>query len=107
MARFLSTEWVAAFNEALEGLDAGSADSLASIVAASGAFSVLQIVHDTPEGEEIGLLLVVDGTTLRLERTDEPSTARANVTVSLSYADATALSTGEFNPAAALSAGAV
>ncbi len=105
MARFYSPEWIDAFNAAVEDLDLAAAATGASLAAESGSFRVDQVVHGAPDGEMM-VTLVADGGRLRLERAGAGS-PQANVTVSLSYEDAAALSAGELDPAQALGRGRI
>ncbi len=103
MPRFYSPEWVDAFNAGVADLDVGATNSEGSLVASSGHFCVAQSVPDAPGGEITVTLLVTDGRcSLRLDATETP-----DVTVSLSYADAAALSRGELDASQALGAGRV
>jgi hypothetical protein len=109
--RFYSPEWVAAFNEGVAGLDPSVVDTDASLVAAGGHFSVTQMIQGAPappDGTPGDLVatLAVDGGRLSLTLGD-PVDGPADVTVSLSWADAGALSRGELDPAGALAAGRV
>jgi len=107
--RLYSTEWIAAFNDAVETLDTAAVDVGASLAAAGGSFQVRQVVHDAPGGE-LRVLLAVAGGRLRLTL-DDPATGAdtlpANVTLTISYADAKALSRGELDSAEALGRGRV
>jgi len=107
--RLYSPEWVAAFNEAVSGLDAGEIDTGASLAADGGRFRVLQVVHGAPGGE-LAVILVVTGRRVSLEvsRPGGPEAAtRPDVTVSLSYEDAAELSRGRLDPAEALGMGRI
>lgn len=113
MPRFYSPEWVAAFNRAVEGLDLAGVDTRAA-AASEGRFRVDQLVHGGPAGDLV-VTLVADGGHLKLELgappTKEDGSAshpqRADVTISLSYANAAAMSKGELDPADALGQGRV
>jgi hypothetical protein len=93
--RIYSDEWVAAFNEAVAGLEP----------APEVSFRMLQVVHGAPEGTLRIALCVADGRVL-LERQpgDEPA---PQVTVSVHYDDAVALARGELDPAKLLAEGRV
>lgn len=111
MPRFYSPEWVAAFNEGVAGLNPSSVDADASLVAAGGHFSVTQVVHGAPapdEGAAADLVatLAVDDHRVSL-RLGEPADGPPDVTVALSWTDASALSRGELDAAGALAAGRV
>jgi hypothetical protein len=116
--RFYSPEWVAAFNAAVAGLDAGAVDTSASRAASGGSFRVAQVVHGAPDGDRTVALVVTDGR-LSLELEDPAGATagrptggagpdgRPDVTISLSYEDAAALSRGELDPAEAIGRGRV
>jgi len=104
--RLYSPEWVAAFNDAVSGLDPGEVDTGASLAADGGQFRVLQVVHGTPEGE-LAVTLVVTGRRLSIELGDPAPGTRPDVTVSLSYEDAAELSRGRLDPAEALGMGRI
>ncbi len=102
MARLYSSEWVDAFNAAVADLsvDTSTADSL---VASSGRFSVTQTIADGPDGPLAVTLVVADGRcALELGAVGSPE-----VTVSLPYADAAALSRGDLDIARALGSGRI
>jgi hypothetical protein len=111
---YLSPEWVQAFNASLSALDLSDAIAEAgtgSLAASDGAFSVAQVVIDTPvapddpDGTVRTVLTVADGhATLEL---DPAETTKANVTIVLGYDDALAMARGELDPADALAAGRV
>jgi hypothetical protein len=114
MPAYLSPEWVQTFNASLSGLDLSEAIAAAgtgSLAASDGAFTVAQIVIDSPvapddpDGTVRTLLTVADGhATLALIADDAPP---ANVTIVLGYVDALAMARGELDPADALAAGRV
>ncbi len=127
MPRFYSPEWVAAFNEAVADLDPAGVDLGGSRAAGDGRLRVAQLVQGAPGGDLRVLLALVDGR-LRLavrpvdavgaagepgggpDRPGEPGAAddeAPDVTVSLSYDDARALSRGELDPAEAIGQGRV
>lgn len=109
MPRFYSPEWVAAFNEAVEGLDLAGVDTGGALGAADGSFTVCQVVHGGPDGDLV-VSLVVDGGRLHLEQgdpSDRDAAEAARTTISLSYEDAAAMSRGELDPAEALGWGRV
>jgi hypothetical protein len=119
--RFYSDEWVTAFNEAVTGPQAGQDESSASPdgrpdhagavrvggVAATpdGDFRLLHVVHDGPEGTvRIGLESVAGVITMTREPPDDPA---PQVTLSVAYADAAALSRGDLDPAGLIATGRV
>ncbi|HEY2215599.1 MAG TPA: SCP2 sterol-binding domain-containing protein [Acidimicrobiales bacterium] len=112
MPRYLSADWVLAFNDALTELNLTDAIADAgrqSITASDGTFAVAQVVTDAPA--EVGptpirTVLSVDGGRLSLAL-DPDQTLPANVTVVLSYEDALAMAQGALAPADALAAGRV
>ena len=70
-----------------------------------GDFRLLQVVHDDPEGTvRIGLASTGGRVTMTREPPDEPA---PQVTLSVGYADAAALSRGELEPARLIAAGRV
>ena len=104
MPRFLSVEWVAAFNAALEGSPTTAIEAGQSLVAADGSFRVEQVVHDVPpDAGTVRTTLVVEPGSVVLLSGD--SGDDANVVVSLSYEDAAAMSRGELEPTQALGTG--
>lgn len=95
--RLYSTEWIAAFNEAVAGLEPDPEPGV--------SFRMVQVVHDGPDGTVRIALDVTDGRiALRYEGPDEPV---PQVTVSVRFDDALALSRGELDPAKLLAAGRV
>ncbi|HEX4161863.1 MAG TPA: SCP2 sterol-binding domain-containing protein [Acidimicrobiales bacterium] len=121
MARYLSVEWIQAFDAALGALDLSEAVAAAasgSLAAADGAFSIAQLVSGVPadvtEGSPAGevrvVLSVADGhahLALDTEGIGAPVAAEATATIALGYADALALALGRLDPADALAAGRV
>jgi hypothetical protein len=110
MARFLTAEWVSAFNAALEGAELTDPGNGSSVRAESGHFSVEQDVTGVPDRPEssgpLQVLLSVDDGAVTLS-TPEETADRADVVVTLSYEDAAALSRGELDPTEALGTGRV
>jgi hypothetical protein len=117
MPRYLSPEWVSAFDTALGALDLSDAVAAAgpgSLAAADGAFSVVQVVTGVPEdirpadaadGAVHVVLTVAEGRA-HLEL-DPTGTAGGTATIVLSYEEALAMARGELEPADALAAGRV
>ncbi len=102
MARFLSEEWVAAYNAALADAPPPPEDEDAA------GFTVAQLVDGVPgRARPQRTLLVVEGGRARMELLAEDDETRADVTVSLPYPDAAALSRGELDPAAAVATGRI
>jgi hypothetical protein len=115
VARYLSPEWVQAFDTALRALDLSDAVGAAgqgSLAAADGVFSVAQLVQGVPSdlglGAEVRVVLsVAEGRAhLALDDGRAPG-AEATATIALGYVDALALALGRLDPADALSHGRV
>ena len=117
MPRYLSPDWVAAFDAALGALDltdAVAAAGASSLAAADGAFSVVQVVTGVPEdirpaeatdGAVHVVLTVAEGRAhLGLDPTGK---AGGTATIVLGYKEALAMARGELDPADALAAGRV
>jgi hypothetical protein len=114
MPRYLSPEWVQAFNVALSGLDLSAAIAAAgagSLTASDGAFAVAQVVRNAPDdigapGDEVRTVLSVnqDGVTMTLDPT---ASLPADVTIVVGYADALAIARGGLDAADALATGRV
>jgi hypothetical protein len=107
MIRFLSEEWIEAFDEALRGAEAP--EETGSIRAGSGTYSVEQQVRDVPWRDPAAgplrmVLSVEDG---RVSVGEAAGDVGADVVISLGYADAAALSRGELDPTEALASGRV
>lgn len=107
MPRFLTDAWVGGFNAALDGVALPPPGPHAGLAAADGRFTVAEEVRGTPDGD-VRLLLKADVGALTLalgsiDLTDE----RVDVTISLDYDDAIALSTGDLSAAAALTLGRI
>lgn len=97
---------MAAFNQAVAGVtlpEPGPADGL---VASSGSFAMRQVVHGGPDGECRTVLRVHDGK-LSMEVEEPGAELAADITVSLSWDDARALSAGRFAAAEAIAGGRV
>jgi putative sterol carrier protein len=115
VARFLSQEWVDAFNSALAGAALPTPGDSAGLAVSDGPVTVAEEIRDGPEGD-VRLLLHMDRGTLRLERSGDPGDAALpsaggapvpDVTVALAYQDAVAMSAGELSPADALNQGRI
>jgi hypothetical protein len=123
VARYLSVEWIQAFDAALGALDLSEAVAAAasgSLAAADGAFSIAQLVSGVPAdvtggstaGEVRVVLSVADGHAHLALDTEgigagAEAEAEATATIALGYADALALALGRLDPADALAAGRV
>jgi len=114
VARYLSVEWVEAFDAALNALDltdAVAAAAAGSLAAADGAFSVAQLVSGVPAdlagasagGEVRVVLSVADGHAHMALDADGSGAAQASATATI----ALALALGRLDPADALAAGRV
>jgi SCP-2 sterol transfer family len=114
MPPYLSPEWVQAFNAALANLDVSDAIAAAgtgSLTASLGRFSVAQVVTDAPDSVSatsamVRTVLTVDDGRITLTA-DPDETMPTNVTIVLTYADATAIARGQVDPADALASGSV
>jgi len=105
--RFLSPEWVNAFDAALQGVVLPDLGEDTGIAASDGRFTVAQNVHGGPDGE-VTLLMTADAGSLRMALVDgDSSDPRPDVTIVVSYEDAAALSTGELRAADAITAGRI
>ncbi len=106
MPRFLTAEWVAAFNAALDGVELPAPGPDAGLTAADGRYTVAEEVRGAPDGAVRLLLRAADGS-LTLALDDPGAAADADVTIGLDYADAAAMATGDLSPAEALTAGRI
>ncbi len=115
MARYLSPEWVQSFDASLGALDLSEAIADAaegSLLAADGAFAVAQVVEGVPDGDGTDgtvrtVLTIAEGRAHLALDPDGASSAAADVTMLLGYADALAMARGELEPADALAAGRI
>lgn len=118
MPRFLTQQWVDAFNGAMSGVTLADPGSDAGLVAQSGRFVVAEEVRGAPDGD-VTLLLTVDDGRVRLALAPGATMEQAgdgngdtpdrmpDVTMALSYEDAVAMAKGELTPGEALNAGRV
>lgn len=122
MPRFLSPEWVDAFNAALAGTILPAPGDGAGLAVSDGPVLVAEEIRGAPEGD-VRILLHIDGGRLRLERAEPPvgggtpdrgapdgvgpGEPRPDVTMVLAYQDAAAMSAGELSPAEALNQGRI
>jgi len=110
--QFLSPEWVAAFNAALDGVALGPEGTEGSLVATGGRFCVRQVVSEVPPDARtvVTTLVIADGVAaLSLEGPDdidEGDTA-PNVVIAVPYRVAVAVSKGEVHPTQALGTGRI
>jgi alkyl sulfatase BDS1-like metallo-beta-lactamase superfamily hydrolase len=103
VTRFLSPEWMAAFNEALVDVVIAPPGPDAGLAVRDGRFSMGQVVTGGPDGDVRATLRVVDG---RVTMTDGEAPDAA-VTIRLTWADALSMAAGELAPADAIAAGRV
>jgi hypothetical protein len=118
--RFLSPEWAAAFNEALGDVPEsalGSLDVADSLLASTRSFTVHQVVTGGPEGDVDAFLRVADRSVTMVCPPSTPEESRVpedsgaafspDVTVTLDWDSAVALSRGDLSPTHALAEGKV
>jgi hypothetical protein len=101
--RFLGSQWVAAFNEALADLSVAPPGPDAGLAVRDGRFAMGQVVTGGPDGDVGVTLRVVEG---RVSMT-EGEAPDAAVTIRLTWADARSMAVGELAPAEAIAAGRV
>ncbi len=109
MPRFLSPEWVEAFNQAVADIVVDPPGPEGGLAAQDGEFSFAQVVTGVPHGDdatagEVRIVLRVSGG--RASMTAAPD-AEADVTVRLSWDAAMELSLGTLSPNAALAEGRI
>ena len=110
MPRFLTQDWVEAFNVALAGVRLPDPGPDAGLAAADGRFTVAQEVRGGPDGDVRLVLRTGDGALALELQTLEPDSAAVpdgDVTIALDYADAVSLAQGRLSPAEALNAGRI
>ena len=108
MPRFLTSEWVAAFNAALDGVVLPAPGPDAGLAASDGRYVVAQEVRGTPDGDVRLVLRTVDGAlSLEVGPLSADAAAGADVTIALDYEAAAALSSGTLSPAEALTGGRI
>ena len=108
MPRFLTAEWVAGFNSALEGVVLPAPGPDAGLAASDGRFVVAEEVRGTPDGDVRLVLRTADGAlSLEVGPLTAETGAAADVTIALDYRDAAALSAGTLSPAEALTGGRI
>ncbi len=109
MPRFYSPEWVEQFNQALAGIEVeGAAPGDASLAAGEREVRVAQVVRDVPaRSDPLTVTLVVADRRLHLELDRGADGPAPDVTVSLDYADAAAMSRGDLTPAEAVATGRI
>ena len=110
MPRFLTQDWVEAFNVALAGVQLPEPGPDAGLAAVDGRFTVSQEVRGGPDGDVLLVLRTGDGALALELQALEPETRAtpdSDVTIALDYADAVALAQGGLSPAEALNAGRI
>lgn len=103
MARFLSPEWVDAFNDAMADVALAPPGPEAGLAVRDGRFSMCQVVTGGPEGD-VRTTLRVDAGRMSITGSED---AEAAVTIRLTWADAVAMAAGELTPGEAIAAGRV
>lgn len=103
MPRFLSPEWVEAFNQAASHIELAEPGPDAAIAARSGTFAVCQMVLGGPDGDVAVTLQVTGG---QVVMTPGPSET-AEVTVTVTWDDAVAMARGTAGVIDALTAGRI
>ena len=115
MPRFLTPEWVAAYNDALADTTLPAPGPDSGLAATDGRFTVAQNVSGSPDGDVRLVMVAADGglrfavTPLVPTGADRPDRGvpEPEVTIALSYTDAVALATGALSPAEALNQGRI
>jgi hypothetical protein len=111
VSRFLTQAWVDEFNAALAGTPLAVPEDVISLAAEGGHLGVLQQVSGVPHAPDDGTvrtLLRIDDETAHLSVVEAADDATgANVTVSLDYGVAAAMSRGDLDPAEALGTGRI
>jgi len=103
VVRFLSPEWVVAFNEAVAGVEVAPPGDDAGLATRDGSFSMGQVVTGGPGGEARTTLRVGGGRVAM----EEGEAGDADVTVRVAWVDAVALAAGDLVPGEAIAAGRV
>lgn len=103
MPRFLSPEWVEAFNQAARHVELAEPGPGVAIAARAGTFAVCQTVLGGPEGDVAVTLQVTGG---QVVMTPGPSDT-AEVTVTVAWDDAVAMARGTLGVIDALTAGRI
>jgi putative sterol carrier protein len=110
MPRFLTQDWVEAFNLALADVRLPDPGPDAGLAAVDGRFTVAEEIRGGPDGDVRLVLRTGDGA-LALELLAIESGAgeaeHDDVTIALDYADAVSLAQGALSPAEALTAGRI
>ena len=103
MTRFLSPDWVEAFNAALADVELAPPGPEAGLAVRDGRFSMGQVVTGGPDGERHCTFRVQD----RHVTMTAGESADAEVTIRLTWDDAVAMAGGTLAPAEAIAAGRV
>ena len=103
MARFLSPEWVDAFNQAVADVELEAPAPGAGLAVRDGSFSMGQVVTGGPDGDVRTTLKVGAG---RVAITSGEA-GDTDVTIHLTWPDAVAMAAGELAPGEAIAAGRV
>lgn len=106
MTRFLSPEWMDAFNHALTDVAVAPPGPEAGLAVRGGRFSLGQVVTGGPDGDVRSTLRVVDGR-VTLTATDPGDDGGPAVTIRLTWDDAVSMAAGELAPGEAIAAGRV
>jgi hypothetical protein len=101
--RFLSPDWVDAFNAAAATVTVPEPGADAPLAAADGTFAVCQVVRGGPDGDVAVTVHVADGRVWMTPGADDA----AQVTVALQWDDAVAMAQGTLAVADALTAGRI
>lgn len=103
MVRFLSPEWVDAFNQAVADVHLATPGPGAGLAVRDGRFSMAQVVTGGPAGE-VQTTLTVDAGRVAITSGE---TGGAEVTIRLTWPDAVAMAAGTLAPGEAIAAGRV
>jgi hypothetical protein len=101
--RFLSPEWVDAFNQAVASVEVARPGPGAGLAARDGRFSMCQVVTGGPDGD-VRITLRVDDGRVAMAMGDDGD---CEVTIRLGWTDAVAMAVGELAAAEAIAAGRI
>jgi hypothetical protein len=107
VTRFLSPEWMDAFNRALADVTVAPPGPEAGLAVRDGAFSLGQVVTGGPDGDVHSILRVVDGRVTMTDAGDDGDDGDPAVTIRLTWDDAVSMAAGELAPGEAIAAGRV
>jgi hypothetical protein len=103
MARFLSPEWVSAFNDAVGDVAVAPPGDDAGLAARDGAYAWCQVVTGGPDGATPVTFRVAGGhLSVQTGEADD-----VDVTIRIDWVTAAALARGELSPAEAIATGRV